>query len=133
MKEEDRPEKVLVVTITDGEDNSHLRGREYSRYTSDKVKEMVDHQTKNYKWDFAYIGANQDAWAVGSSMGVASNLNYSHTSAGTAYAFDNLARSTSNYRMSKSAKFAFEPDTEEDAKVKVQVTVNPATPPTQKV
>ena len=126
MKEEDRPEKVLVVTITDGEDNSRLRGERYTRYSADKVKEMVDHQTKNYKWDFAYIGANQDAWAVGGRMGVASNLNYTATSAGTAYAFDNLARSTNNYRATKGVKFAFCPDTEDDANVKVNVTVNPA-------
>ncbi len=119
LPESERPEKVLIVTITDGEDNSVLTNFKYSiQYTSTKVKEMVKHQTENYKWDFAYIGANQDAWAVGSSMGVSNNLNYVADSAGTAYAFDNLTKSTLSYRSAGSGSaFAFAPDTN-----------NPATP-----
>lgn len=114
LPENQRPEKVLVVTITDGEDNSRLTGGK--AYSSEKVKEMVKHQTNNYNWQFAYIGANQDAWAVGGSMGVANNLNYVADSAGTAYAFDNLARSATMYRASSlgnSAKFKFAPDTQD--------------------
>jgi len=111
LPESERPEKVLVVTITDGEDNSVLSNvPESFQYTSTKVKEMVKHQNENYKWDFAYIGANQDAWAVGSSMGVSNNLNYVADSAGTAYAFDNLTKSTLSYRAEKCRAFAFAPD-----------------------
>ncbi len=116
------------MTITDGEDNSTLIGdTEAQQYTSAKVKEMVKHQTEVYKWDFAYIGANQDAWAVGGSMGVANNLNYAATSAGTAYAFDNLTKSTLSYRSAGPARaFAFTPDADDQsAPVKVTVDVNP--------
>jgi hypothetical protein len=122
LPESERPEKVLVVTITDGEDNSLLTNdSEAQNYTSAKVKEMVKHQTEVYRWDFAYIGANQDAWAVGGSMGVANNLNYAATSAGTAYAFDNLTKSTLSYRSAGVATaFAFSPDTKDD-----QANVNP--------
>ena len=131
LPEDQRPEKVLVVTITDGEDNSYLEN-DSIRFSSTDVKNMVGHQTKNYKWDFAYIGANQDAWAVGGKMGVANNINYTATAAGTAYLFDNLSRSATNYRGTKGVKFAFCPDTEDDAKVKVQVNVNPVSTPTRK-
>jgi hypothetical protein len=95
--EDERPEKVLVITITDGEHNSNLEDLK-EHYTSEKVKEMVTHQTNVYHWDFAYIGANQDAWAIGGSMGVGNNFNYKATSAGTAYALSNLSKSTSKYR-----------------------------------
>jgi hypothetical protein len=130
LPESERPEKVLVVTITDGEDNSVLSNFSVSEYNSSKVKEMVKHQTENYKWDFAYIGANQDAWAVGSSMGVTNNLNYVADSAGTAYAFDNLTKSTLSYRSAGPARaFAFTPDT---SAVEVNVSVNPAKAPKTK-
>lgn len=120
LAEADRPEKVLVITITDGEDNSHLSGNEFKQYSSTEVKDMVKHQSDVYNWDFAYIGANQDVWAVGASMGItgsASNLGYVADKAGTAYAFDNLAKSSTFYRSAVSAaggqsagvKFAFVP------------------------
>lgn len=108
LPESERPEKVLVVTITDGEDNSTLTNfADAIQYNSEKVKGMVTHQTDVYKWDFAYIGANQDAWAVGGSMGVANNLNYVADSHGTAMAFDNLTKSTLRYRSAPLQAFAF--------------------------
>jgi hypothetical protein len=111
LPESERPEKVLVVTITDGEDNSELRNFSVSEYDSSKVKEMVKHQTEAYKWDFAYIGANQDAWAVGATMGVTNNLNYVADSVGTARAFGNLTKSTLSYRSAPVASaFAFTND-----------------------
>lgn len=108
LEEIERPEKVLVVTITDGEDNSRLL-KDGVPFSSDEVKKMVEHQKNVYKWDFAYIGANQDAWAVGGSIGVAqaSSLNYIADSHGTAVAFDKLSTSTTHYRATKSATFAF--------------------------
>lgn len=67
LKEEDRPEKVLFVIITDGMENSS------HEFTNAKIKEMIAHQQSKYQWDFVYMGANQDAWAVGSTMGFANN------------------------------------------------------------
>jgi len=115
LSESERPEKVLVVTITDGEDNSTLTNfPEAVQYNAEKVKGMVTHQTEVYKWDFAYIGANQDAWAVGGSMGVANNLNYVADSHGTAVAFDNLTKSTLRYRSAAPATaFAFNREDED--------------------
>lgn len=65
MNERDRPEKVLFVIITDGMENSS------HEFTNAKIKEMIAHQQKKYLWDFVYMGANQDAWAVGATMGFA--------------------------------------------------------------
>lgn len=129
MPEEERPEKVLVVTITDGEDNSHLEASQgLKRYDNQKIKEMVEHQKTRYNWDFAYIGANQDSWAVGSSMGYSAGttLNYVADSAGTAVAFDMLDRSVTSYRSAaKGASFKFAPaadadDTDDATPIKTQ-------------
>ena len=128
LKEEDRPEKVLVVTITDGEDNDHLRHEGNVRLNASQVAVMVKHQTENYKWDFAYIGANQDAWAVAKDMGYSkgTSLDYEADSAGTAMAFASLGDSVRSYRASSpGVKFAFTPAPD----TAVNVTVNPAKKP----
>ncbi len=68
MKEEDRPDKVLIAIITDGEENF---SREYNHA---KVTEMIKEQKGKYQWEFLFLAANQDAMAVGATFGV-SNKN----------------------------------------------------------
>jgi hypothetical protein len=72
MNEADRPNKVVVMIMTDGEENA---SREFN---ASKVKEMVQHQESTYNWKFIYLGANQDAFAVGNTIGtnVARTSNY---------------------------------------------------------
>jgi hypothetical protein len=63
--EEQRPENVVVVIITDGVENAS------QRYTSQaKIKEMVAHQQERYAWKFLFFGANQDAVLSGEAIGV---------------------------------------------------------------
>jgi hypothetical protein len=124
LSEDQRPEKVLIVTITDGQDNVHLYHSDVIHYNSVKIKEMVEHQIKNYNWDFAYIGANQDSWAVGSNMGYSSGttLDYVADSHGTAVAFSSLSDNTCCYRSAAAGvKFSFTPQP-------IDITVTPSTP-----
>lgn len=67
MKEEDRPENVLMVIITDGFENASRK------FSSSDVKERIKHQTEKYNWEFQYLAANQDAFATGSAMGIAAD------------------------------------------------------------
>ncbi len=64
MKEEDRPENVVFVIITDGMENA---SREF---TSEDVKKRIKEQTDTYKWNFQYLAANQDAFASGGKLGI---------------------------------------------------------------
>lgn len=50
MKEEDRPEKNLIVIMTDGGENNS------KDYSASKVKEMIKHQEEKYNWSFVYMG-----------------------------------------------------------------------------
>lgn len=134
LNEDERPEKVLVVTITDGEDNDHLRNiKEVIRYDSLAVASLVKTQTEVYNWSFAYIGANQDAWAVGRSMGYAkgTTLDYAANSKGVASAFQTLGAGTTMYRSAAaSAKFCFAPgedEDEDDANVNAAITTTTTT------
>lgn len=64
-READRPGLVVFVIVTDGQENS---SREF---TLAKVREMIAHQQAVYKWQFTYLGANQDAFAEAGALGIA--------------------------------------------------------------
>jgi hypothetical protein len=90
MNEAERPGLVVFVIITDGQENA---SKEFKR---SKIKEMIEHQTNVYKWQFTFLGANQDAFAEAGAMGIptAGIANYSEqkTSGGILAASGNVTR-----------------------------------------
>lgn len=62
--EEKRPGKVIVAIFTDGLENAS------ERYSLKKVHKMITHQRKAYQWEFLFLGANEDAIATASQMGI---------------------------------------------------------------
>lgn len=60
----ERPDKVIVVILTDGEENASRR------YTLEDASARIRHQREVYQWEFIYLGANQDAFKVGKDLGV---------------------------------------------------------------
>jgi hypothetical protein len=64
MNEADRPGLVVFVIVTDGQENASCQ------YSLGKIREMIRHQQDVYKWQFTYLGANQDAFAEADSMGI---------------------------------------------------------------
>ena len=63
-REEDRPEKTIFVITTDGYENaSH-------KYTSDRVKQMIERQKQKYNWEFIFLGANIDAIETARNFGI---------------------------------------------------------------
>ena len=67
LPESGRPGLVIVVIVTDGQENS---SREFERET---VRQMVEHQRTKYNWRFIYLGANQDAFKEAGGMGIPQN------------------------------------------------------------
>lgn len=63
-KEEDRPERVYFVIMTDGQENA---SREW---TQARIKELITEQTEVWKWEFVFLGANQDAVLAASNIGI---------------------------------------------------------------
>lgn len=63
LNENDRPNKVVFVIMTDGDENS---SRFYNRQAA---KDSITHQEQKYNWKFIYLGANQDAFQVGNAVG----------------------------------------------------------------
>lgn len=94
MPEHERPSKVLFVIITDGGENAS------KEFTRERVFSMITHQREKYSWEFIYLGANQDAIAVGTSLGVqpANARTYEATQEGTAAVMDWCESSVRGYR-----------------------------------
>lgn len=99
LNEDDRPDRVMMVIITDGQENS---SREF---TSEKIKELVKHQSDKYNWQFSYLGSNQDAWAVGGALGIdsSSTMTYANNTRGVKSAWSSLSCATGAFR---SAEYA---------------------------
>ena len=86
MREEDRPQNVVFVIITDGYENA---SRQHSAMD---VKYRIELQSTKYSWDFQYLGANQDAFAVGETLGIAKDncVNYDVSASGMVYACSSI-------------------------------------------
>jgi hypothetical protein len=74
----DRPSRVMLVIVTDGMENAS------EKYDRDEIFQMIKHQTEVYKWDFVFLGANQDAIATATQMGInaAAAISYAATPTG---------------------------------------------------
>ena len=112
-----RPNKVLVVIVTDGKENSS------KTYRKSDLAERIAHQESVYNWKFIYLGANQDAIAEAAGYGISTRgVNYEYTSAGITAAFHGTSSSTRQWKLdgNDTAKdYIIEPVREIDVTVKV--------------
>lgn len=65
MAESDRPEKVVVVIITDGLENASK-----AEYTVAEVNRRIIHQEQIYSWQFIFLGKNIRSAEEGAKIGV---------------------------------------------------------------
>lgn len=92
-----RPEKVLIVIVTDGEENSS------QRWSQRAVHDLVTQQQDVYRWQFVFLGANIDSFAVARSFGIASNSTMDFSDAPVAMA--SMANYATTYRSTGAAAF----------------------------
>lgn len=100
LPDDEKPEKVIVVIITDGEENS---SREYSRgAVAALTKELQDQR----KWEFLYLGANQDAFLEAGKIGIpqSSAVSFNATGQGVRMAYADVSHTVSSYRTGTSPK-----------------------------
>lgn len=93
--------QALMLILTDGGENA---SREFTR---DQVFSLIEERRKLGNWDFNFLGANQDAIAIGGTLCIqpANCMQYAATPDGTTLAFDNITRSVSNYSVGESSAF----------------------------
>ena len=95
-RNEDVPEHTLFVITTDGMENaSH-------RYSSEKVKKMIERQKEKYGWEFLFLGANIDAVETARHFGISEDraVNYHSDSEGTQLNYEVLSEAICAVRCS---------------------------------
>lgn len=113
LPEAERPEHVVVMILTDGQENSS------KEYTRERVFAMIRHQEEKYGWEFVFLGANQDSLAESAKLGIkgSSTMDYAHNAVGTQSAF---AATGSNIRAMRAtgdkSNLAYKPEQREEAK-----------------
>ena len=64
---EEKPDNVLFVITTDGEENSSRT------FKKSQIEKMIKHQTNGHGWKFMFLGANMDAVKEAESIGISRN------------------------------------------------------------
>lgn len=98
-----KPDKVLVVIITDGEENSS------NKYSREKIFKKISKREKKDNWNFIFIGSNQDAIAVGSGFGISSDrsLTFANDDDGAKMAFKSMSENICEMRANHKREFLF--------------------------
>ena len=93
-REEDRPEKTLLVITTDGMENASRK------YSYEKLKAMIERQKSKYGWEFLFLGANIDAAKEAARFGIGADraANYHADSEGTNVIYETVSEAITQVR-----------------------------------
>lgn len=64
MPEKERPSVVMMVIMTDGEENNS------KEFKSAEIRDMIKHQTDKYSWKFIYLGTDITTTRMADDMGI---------------------------------------------------------------
>ena len=86
--------RVLVMIMTDGYENAS------KEYTKAAVKSLIETTTKNYNWNYIFLGANIDSASEASSIGISRKhaANYSPSRRGVKDSFGMMSRAADEVR-----------------------------------
>lgn len=91
---EDVPAHTMFIITTDGMENASRK------YTSERVKQMIEHQKERYGWEFLFIGANIDAVETAARYGIDRDraVNYNAYKEGTRVVYESVAKAVCSVR-----------------------------------
>ena len=97
-RKEDVPEHTVFVITTDGMENASRK------YSSDKVKRMIERQKEEHGWEFLFIGANIDAVETAAQYGISKDraVNYNADEVGTHILYESVSAIVGNVRANKA-------------------------------
>ncbi len=104
MDESERPEKIIFLIQTDGEENaSH-------EHTLKNVKSMIKEQQEKYSWEFVFLGSNIDAVGVAADIGIRKDraMKYANNAQGTSEAFMSVSNNLSSFRRGHKRDMSYE-------------------------
>ena len=105
MPDSRRPDKVVMVILTDGGENDSHHNDWSKQYNAAKVASNTKHQQERYGWQFIYLGANQDAVREAATIGInaLTAVDYDATQSGVHTAFKMSSDKLRSYRGSNNA------------------------------
>lgn len=92
MSEDDRPEHVVFVVQTDGQENS---SRDWKL---DALKAKIEEQTNRWKWQFVFLGMGPDTYAQGMQMGMQNVTRSAQAGASYHAAYANTSDAVKGFR-----------------------------------
>ena len=92
--EEERPENVIMVIMTDGQENSS------QEYTREAIQKAIKRQEEVYSWEFIFLGSNIDSFNDAMSLGIQQDhyVPYSNTGAGVRRGYASISNSVTKSR-----------------------------------
>ena len=90
--EHQRPGTVIVMIITDGQENASI---EVSR---DVLKTMIERQEKVFNWQFMYLGADASTFDEAASLGISAPACYSPSARGVERLYEASSLSVASIR-----------------------------------
>lgn len=100
LPEHARPGSVVVGVMTDGYENASRD------WTHERIKGLIELQTRDYGWAFLYLGADQDAIEEGSKMGFAAQKSMSYSRGKAEKVMGDMGANVGAYRAAKVAGMA---------------------------
>ncbi len=109
---EDVPEHTMFVIMTDGMENASRR------YTSEKVKAMIEHEKEKYGWEFLFLGANIDSVETARHFGISEDraVDYRCDSVGTQLNYEVLSDTVCMMRENRAIDPGWKKRIEDDMK-----------------
>ena len=106
LAESERPGQVLVLIVTDGQENAS------TETTIEALRQRIEHQRAAYQWEFVYLGANVDAFAEGGQMGIPAthNVNFDADAAGVSASWMVLDKKIAHLRRGNRQALEFTTD-----------------------
>jgi hypothetical protein len=92
LKQRRKIDQVVFVIITDGEENASRK------FTKKQILDLVNESAEDLKWEFVYLGANQDAIKEGSMIGIRHSFGYIASPIHTTRLWEAVDNSVSTYR-----------------------------------
>ena len=110
MPESERPERVVMAIITDGQENA---SREFCK---DDIERLIKGK-QDLGWQFVFLSADLESFDDAASVGIpqGSRLFYQATSSGTTDAWKALTDATNLYRTGKGKLFQFRRPDDDDS------------------
>lgn len=103
MKDEEKPSRVVLVIITDGQENSSCEFRK------DQIAKMIQEKQSQSAWQFVFLSADLAAIgdALASGIHADATIRFSPSAQGTAAVWASASARVADYRADRSKNVSF--------------------------